>query len=108
MARSFENHKNFVRLDGPALGAIATFWRGSPSVGTGHVNFYAGTLADGRHIGVGGNQSDRVSAAVMDMTRHTGWWWPKGEPQPVVGTVRIHIADPRSEPGAGTAVAESE
>jgi hypothetical protein len=93
MARSFEHHKNFVRLDGPALGAIATFWRGSPSAGTGHVNFYAGTLADGRHAGVGGNQSDRVSAAVMDMTRHTGWWWPKGEPRPAVGTVRIHIAD---------------
>lgn len=92
MARSFEKHKNFVRLPGPALGAIATFWRGSPSSSSGHVNFYAGTLEDGRHIGVGGNQSDRVSATTMDMKRHTGWWWPKGEPLPLISEARATIA----------------
>ena len=99
MARSFERSQHFVRLPGPALGAIATFWRGSPSSGSGHVNFYAGTDENGRHIGVGGNQGDRVSAAQMDMLRHTGWWWPKNEPLPPIGAVRVHIqvADGGSE-----------
>jgi len=89
MARSFETHKNFVRLSGPALGAIATFWRGSRASGSGHVNFYAGTDAQGRHVGVGGNQGDVVSAAYMDMSRHTGWWWPKDQPLPAIGAVRV-------------------
>jgi len=89
MARSYETNKNFVRLSGPALGAVATFWRGSKSSGSGHVNFYAGTTPDGRHVGVGGNQSDAVTAAYMDMGRHTGWWWPKGEPLPRVGAVQV-------------------
>lgn len=89
MARSFETNKNFVRLSGPALGAVSTYWRGSPSSGSGHVNFYAGTTPDGRHIGVGGNQSDAVTAAYMDMTRHTGWWWPRSVPLPPIGAVRI-------------------
>jgi uncharacterized protein (TIGR02594 family) len=88
MARSFEKHKNFVKLAGPALGAISTYWRGSKSSGSGHVNFYAGTDAKG-HIGIGGNQSDQVSAAYMDMTRHTGFWWPASVPLPTVGPVRV-------------------
>ena len=33
MARSFERDTNFVRLPGPALGAIVTMWRGSRSAG---------------------------------------------------------------------------
>jgi uncharacterized protein (TIGR02594 family) len=86
MARSFERNPNFVRLPGPALGAIATFWRGSPGAGTGHVNFYNGTDR-GKHIGVGGNQSDGVTNAPMDMARHTGWWWPKSVPLPKIGPV---------------------
>lgn len=92
MARSFERHPNFVRLSGPALGAIATFWRGSPSSGSGHVNFYAGTDSSGRNIGVGGNQSDKVSAAYMDMARHVGWFWPKSQPMPSIGPVKTTMA----------------
>lgn len=88
MARSFENHKNFVELDGPALGAISTYWRGSPKSGSGHVNFYAGTDAHG-HIGIGGNQRDSVSAAYMEMGRHTGWWWPRGVMLPKIGPVHV-------------------
>ena len=93
MARSFENNSRFVELSGPALGAISTFWRGSKNSGSGHVNFYAGTLETGEHIGLGGNQSDRVCAVVMDMKRHTGWWWPAGEPLPHVGAVRVTMRD---------------
>ena len=89
MARSFERSNRFVKLSGPALGAISTFWRGSKDGGSGHVNFYAGTDPKRGHIGIGGNQGDRVSAAVMDMSRHTGWWWPAGEPTPPIGAVRV-------------------
>jgi uncharacterized protein (TIGR02594 family) len=91
MARSFEQHKNFVQLGGPALGAIATFWRGSPSAGSGHVCLYVGTRADGRHLGLGANQSDSVNIAPMDMARHTGWWWPKNAPLPKGGSVRTEV-----------------
>ena len=87
MARSFERNANFVRLPGPALGAVATFWRGSPGAGIGHVNFYNGTDSRGRHIGCGGNQSDGVTDAPMDMKRHTGWWWPRAVPLPKIGPV---------------------
>lgn len=100
MARSFERHKHFVQLGGPALGAIATFWRGSQRAGTGHVNLYVGTLPDGRNLGLGANQSDQVNIIPMDMGRHTGWWWPRGEPLPKVGAVRvanIKVAEGRKE-----------
>jgi hypothetical protein len=33
MARSFEHSDHFIRLPGPAYGAITTMWRGSPSAG---------------------------------------------------------------------------
>lgn len=88
MARSFEKSPHFVRLDGPAIGAIGTLWRGSQKAGTGHVFFYAGHDDKGT-IGLGGNQSDGVSYAYEDMDRHTGWWWPKGQPLPAVGEVRV-------------------
>ena len=54
MARSFERDRNFLRLSGPALGAIATMW-----TGTGHVFFYLGESEQGV-LALGGNQSDRV------------------------------------------------
>src|SRR3569833_1951361 len=41
-AQSFRHSTNFVALPGPALGALAVFWRGSPTSGLGHVGFYMG------------------------------------------------------------------
>lgn len=90
-ARSFENpdgNQRFVRLTGPALGAIGTMWRGSKASGKGHVFFYAGTDGTGT-IGLGGNQEDGVTYAYEDISRLTGWWWPKGQPLPAVGEVRV-------------------
>lgn len=85
MARSFEHHKNFTRLETPKLGAIVTLWRGSPDAGTGHVGFYIG--ADGEDVLLlGGNQNDQVSIAPQPRERVTGYWWPKAgaatQPQP--------------------------
>ena len=39
LARSFEHNSNFIKLTGPALGAITTFWRISKNSGLGHVAF---------------------------------------------------------------------
>src|SRR5262249_1572804 len=41
-SQSFRDNENFVEIDGPALGAIVVFWRGSPNSGLGHVGFYMG------------------------------------------------------------------
>lgn len=46
-----------TRLPGPAVGAIATKRR---SGGGGHVFFVLGRDAQGRIVGIGGNQSDMV------------------------------------------------
>lgn len=91
-ARSFERDKtNFVKLSGPAIGAIGTLWRGSPTPegvpGNGHVFFYAGRDSSGRVIGLAGNDDDGVREAAQDMTRHVGWYWPKGQPLPAIGHV---------------------
>lgn len=87
MARSFESNKNFVKLKGPALGAVVTMWRGSPAAGTGHVGFYAGHDAQGRVILLGGNQSDEVSYAPADAKRIVGYYWPAQADPPVIGKV---------------------
>src|SRR5262249_48828233 len=72
MARSFEHDPNFVRLGGPALGAVATMWRGSPTAGTGHVFFYLGENTQGV-LGLAGNQSDGVREAYQDRSRIVGY-----------------------------------
>lgn len=90
MARSFERSPHFVRLPGPALGCIVTFWRKSPTSGLGHVGFYAGETAT--HISVlGGNQGDRVSIAAFRRASPSfglfGYWWPAGRPLPEIGAL---------------------
>jgi uncharacterized protein (TIGR02594 family) len=81
MARSFERDGNFVKLAAPALGAITTMWRGSPSSGSGHVFFYLGDNDKGV-LALGGNQSDQVCRQFEPRERITGYWWPKTVPLP--------------------------
>ena len=92
MARSYERSTDFVKLKGPALGAVVTKWRTSPKSGLGHVGFYAGHDTRGRVVLVGGNQGDSVSKASFDPGQITGYWWPKGQPLPVVGQVNAGAA----------------
>jgi uncharacterized protein (TIGR02594 family) len=99
MARSFERDGNFVKLAGPALGAIATMWQDSPSSGSGHVFFYLGENENGV-LALGGNQSDQVCRQYEPRARITGYWWPKTATLPKVG--RIIVAD------AGAHVSGSE
>lgn len=96
-ARSFEHDGSFVKLAGPAFGAITTMWRGSPSAGTGHVFFYLGENGKGI-LALGGNQSDQVCRQYEPRARIVGYYWPKSAPPPVVG--RITVAD--SDEGEGT------
>ncbi len=87
-ARSFENNANFVRLSLPAVGAVSTMWRGSPSSGTGHVFFYLGENDKGI-LGIGANESDGVRKSYHERSRMTGYWWPKSIPLPKQGRVIV-------------------
>lgn len=92
MARSFEHDRNFTRLTGPALGAVAVFWRGSRGAGTGHVGFYAGENAT--HVWVlGGNENDAVRTAPFPKNSARigllGYWWPLAETLPIIGLIRV-------------------
>jgi uncharacterized protein (TIGR02594 family) len=99
-ARSFERHRNFLQLAGPALGAIGTVWRGSPSSGAGHVFLYLAENEKGV-LGLAGNQSDGIRRAYQDRSRIVGYWWPKSVALPKTGKVFISGCD---EPVGATEV----
>lgn len=88
MARSFERNPNFVKLNEPALGAIVTMWRGSPSSGSGHVFTYDGENASGVR-GIGANESDTVKRSMHARSRITGYWWPASVPLPLGGRIVV-------------------
>jgi uncharacterized protein (TIGR02594 family) len=79
-ARAWEGYGQ--NLNGPVVGAIVTFWRNSPSSGSGHVAFVVGRTSNGRLACLGGNQNDRVSIANFDLGRVTSYRWPTGKPLP--------------------------
>jgi len=77
-----------VRLDGPAVGAFAPMLRN----GGGHIICIVGKAANGNIMGLGGNQSDSVSVAQFPLSRlNKGFWWPEGQPLPVVGIDKLPI-----------------
>lgn len=84
MARSFSHHPNFVKLDGPAYGAIVVMWRGDPNGESGHVYFYKKETEAGI-IGLGGNQKDSVCEQLQPRDRVLGYYWPKSVPLPKIG-----------------------
>lgn len=79
-ARSFEHYG--VDVLGPLaqipLGAILVYSR-PPDPAHGHVNFAVGYTRDGKIVGLGGNQGDRVSIAPFDTGRLIAARWPRGE-----------------------------
>lgn len=95
LARSFEHSSAFIKLAGPALGAITTFWRTSKTSGLGHVAFYAGEQA-GMIDALGGNESDMVRAELLNPHGNTfglsGYYWPKSVPLPVIGKLALQIS----------------
>ena len=96
-SQSFRTNQNFVRLAGPALGAIAVFWRGTKASGLGHVGFYRGE--DANHVWVlGGNEADMVQIESLAKDSATfgliGYWWPKAYPLPTVHPVLMATGSP--------------
>ncbi len=91
-SQSFRSNPNFVQLEKPALGAIAVFWRGSPSSGLGHVGFYRGENAN-RVWTLGGNEHDMVQIEALPKSTSgfglVGYWWPKAVPLPSGGPVMM-------------------
>jgi uncharacterized protein (TIGR02594 family) len=92
MARSFESNPNFVKLKGPALGAVATFWRGSKSGGFGHTGFYKGQTANHIYI-LGANQSDDCNESPFPIDGKSfglvGFYWPKPLPLPEIKPIML-------------------
>jgi uncharacterized protein (TIGR02594 family) len=87
-SQSFRHDANFVKLNGPALGAIAVYWRSSPTSGLGHVGFYLGETAT-QILTLGGNESDAVREQFEPRSQLFGYWWPKSEPLPDGGVITV-------------------
>jgi uncharacterized protein (TIGR02594 family) len=85
---SFRNDANFVRLNGPALGAIAVYTRGKPNSGLGHVGFYMGET-DTQVLTLGGNESDAVREQFEPKASLVGYFWPNSLPQPNGGAIKV-------------------
>lgn len=68
-----------VKLAGPAVGAMAPMLRD----GGGHIICVVGKDQHGNIMGLGGNQSDKVSIIPFPMSRlNKGFWWPDSVPVP--------------------------
>ena len=87
-SQSFRHDSNFIKLNGPALGAIAVYWRSAPTSGLGHVGFYMGET-DTQILTLGGNESDAVREQFEPKSRLLGYWWPKSEVLPEGGAIRV-------------------
>lgn len=100
-SQSYTHNSNFVKLQGPALGAITVFWRISKTSGLGHVGLYAGQDKHGFIDTLGGNESDMVRAEMLNAAGHSfglrGYYWPKSVPAPI-----IMISPPILSPTIGT------
>lgn len=98
-SQSFRTDPGYVQLTGPALGAIAVFWRISKSSGQGHVGFYRGEDAT-RVWTLGGNENDMVQIEALPKSSASfgliGYWWPKSVPLPVIGPVLMPTGSPVS------------
>lgn len=71
-AKAWADSNAMTKLDKPAYGCIATKTR----KGGGHVFFVVGRDKQGRILGLGGNQSNRVSIVPFHENELDGFWWP--------------------------------
>jgi len=95
-SQSFRTHRSFVKLTGPALGAVVVFWRISPSSGKGHVGFYRGETADSVYV-LGGNEDDMVQIEPMSKRQLIGYWWPASVTMPTVGKIAVPPGTPKHQ-----------
>lgn len=89
-SQSFRSSPDFVRLAGPAKGALAVFWRTSLHSGLGHVGFYV-SETPGYVNTLGGNEQDAVRIELLAKAgAHfglIGYWWPKAVAMPAIGVL---------------------
>ena len=97
-ARSYMNYG--LKLSGPAVGCIVTFWRGNPEGATGHVGFVVGRDDKMNLMVLGGNQGDMVCVKPFDTGRVLTFNWPKGYIVPTANTMQelpiVLPTDPRA------------
>lgn len=89
-ARSFLNWG--VEIDGPCVGCVVVFWRGSPNGWSGHVGFVVGRDSSGNLMVLGGNQGNEVNIKPFSQNRVLGYRWPKSENVPLrVGKAQLPV-----------------
>lgn len=99
-SQSFRSNPKFVRLSGPALGALAVFWRTSRSSGLGHVGFYRGETTNSVYA-LGGNEADMVQIEPLPKAAGSfgleGYYWPKSVPLPTIAPVLMPVGAPATQ-----------
>ncbi|HET7679892.1 MAG TPA: TIGR02594 family protein [Xanthobacteraceae bacterium] len=93
-SQSFRSNNSFVKLTGPALGAVVVFWRVSPASGLGHVGFYRGETAESIYV-LGGNEDNMVQIAPMSKKQLIGYWWPASANLPAIAKIAVPPGTPR-------------
>ena len=91
-SQSFRRSSYFIRLDGPALGALAVYWRYSKTSGFGHIGFYMGETPT-QVLTLGGNESDAVRRQFEPKAKLWGYWWPKAVAPPHLGAIAVTSVD---------------
>lgn len=83
MARSFHWKKWGQVLDGPAVGAVVSMWRGRKAGTSGHCGLVVGRDASDNLMVLGANQKDSINIMPFDTKRVLSYHWPEGFPLPL-------------------------
>lgn len=87
---ALDSAKIGTKLAGPAFGAIACKKR----IGGGHTFIIGGKDRNGKLVGIGGNQGDRVSRATFNLSEIVSFNWPDGYPLPTkIGVSSLPVVD---------------
>lgn len=87
---ALDSAKIGTKLAGAAFGAIACKKR----TGGGHTFIIGGKDKNGKLVGIGGNQSDRVSRATFNLSEIVSFNWPNGYPLPIkIGVSSLPVVD---------------
>ena len=91
-----QNWKLFGKKVTPCVGAVLSFWRGSPTSTSGHVAFYEAE-DDTSFLVIGGNQSNSITRTRIAKNRLVGSTWPTTYTGPLTGPSRTVLSGALSE-----------